>query len=46
MKTLSRIIAVISLIIIILAISYLVHTAKALQNMNIQEIINEITKAA
>ena len=46
MKTLRRIIAVISLFIIILAISYLVHTAKALQNMNIQEIINEITKTA
>ena len=46
MKTLRRIIAVISLIIIILAISYLVHTAKALQNMNIQEIVDEITKAA
>ena len=46
MKTLRRIIAIVSLILIILAISYLVHTTKALQNMNLQEIINEITKTA
>ena len=46
MKTFKRIIAILSLIIIILAVSYVVYTAKQIPPENtISEVLYEIAKA-